>query len=403
MGIHEIDRHGPFEDLEDLDDLYENAPCGYISYAKNGMIVKVNQTLADWLRRPKSDILGAKFLDLLNVPGKIFFETHFAPLLRMQGFCNEIALDLVGEAGAATPMFANAVERRGDDGSLIFTRVTLFLARDRRRYERELLAARNAAEEARRKVAEMNATLEARVEQAVAERLRAESGLEAEKALGRLREQFVAILGHDLRNPVAAIRSAIRVLKREPQTEKSASVLDMMAHSADRMAQLISDMLDLARANRSGGMRIECTDCDLGAELFQVVEEIRTANTGREIAADIDLPGVIRCDPDRIAQLTSNLLANALSHGAQNKPVTLSAKWQGDRVVITVTNQGDPIPADIVGKLFQPYFREGACRSKDGLGLGLFICSEIAKAHGGALSVVSTEQETSFIFAMTPG
>jgi PAS domain-containing protein len=115
--------------MEDLDDLYENAPCGYLSLGADGVIVKVNQTLRGWLNVTSYDLLGRRFYDILNVPSKIFYETHFAPLLRMQGYFNEVALDLVGTQGQKLSVLANAVERRDADGNLLFTRVTLFRQR----------------------------------------------------------------------------------------------------------------------------------------------------------------------------------------------------------------------------------------------------------------------------------
>ncbi|MBB2687872.1 UNVERIFIED_ORG: PAS domain-containing protein [Rhizobium etli] len=91
--------------MEDLEDLYENAPCGYLSLAADGVIIKANRTLAGWLGTQSFELLGKQFYDLLNVPGKIFYETHFAPLLRMQGYFHEVALDLVGPDGRRLPVW----------------------------------------------------------------------------------------------------------------------------------------------------------------------------------------------------------------------------------------------------------------------------------------------------------
>ena len=131
---------------EDLEDLYENAPCGYFSLSPDGLIVKVNQTFCEWTGFSKDQLLGRRLRDLLNVGGRIFYETHFAPLLRMQGFFNEVALDVMTAAGDRLPVLANAKERRAANGDLLFTRVTIFLAAERRRYERGLVDARAAAD-----------------------------------------------------------------------------------------------------------------------------------------------------------------------------------------------------------------------------------------------------------------
>jgi sigma-B regulation protein RsbU (phosphoserine phosphatase) len=386
--------------MEDLEDLYENAPCGYLSLGADGVITKANKTLAGWLDAKTYDLLGKRFHDLLNVPGKIFYETHFAPLLRMQGFFNEVALDLMGPGGKRIAVLANAIERRSDDGTLLFTRITLFQAADRRRYERELVDARNAAEKAKREVEALNKGLEERVSQGVVERLSLQRGLFAEQEVTRIREQFVAILGHDLRNPLSSIVGGLNILAREPQTEKSKKVLDLMGRSADRMFTLIRDMLDFARLRSGAGIAVDMAEVDLKPALQQVVEELRTSNPQRAIESDIAIPCEIRCDPARVAQLVSNLLGNALTHGAVDKPVRMQARMKNKGLTIAVINRGEPIPTDVQDRLFQPFFRAGASSGSEGLGLGLYIASEIARSHGGEFHVTSNELETRFSFTM---
>ncbi|TDX79708.1 PAS/PAC sensor signal transduction histidine kinase [Neorhizobium sp. R1-B] len=386
--------------MEDLDDLYENAPCGYLSLAADGVIVKANRTLAGWLGMQSFDLLGKRFYDLLNVPGKIFYETHFAPLLRMQGHFNEVALDLVGSDGRKLPVLANAAERRSNDGGVQFTRITLFQAADRRRYERDLVDAKNAADRARRELEELNRTLEERIDAGIAERLQLEQGLLAEKEVARLREQFVAILGHDLRNPLASIAGGLNILTREPQSDKARRVLAMMSQSTERMSSLIQDMLDLARCRAGQGIAIDPRPTDLRSVLEQVVQELQTAHPGRDILSSLDIGGEIRCDGDRVAQLVSNLLGNALAHGAPDRPVKVVAAPGVNELVITVANEGDPIPGHVKDHLFEPFFRATSSAEKQGLGLGLFICSEIARSHGGRLEVHSDDNQTAFLFRM---
>jgi sigma-B regulation protein RsbU (phosphoserine phosphatase) len=127
---------------EDLEDLYENAPCGYLSITTRGRIFKVNRTIATWLGFAPDELINKRVSDLLNVAGRVFFETHFIPLLRMQGFFNEVALDFRMRDGGILPVLVNATERRDGEGKHLFTRITIFNATDRRRYERDLLEAR---------------------------------------------------------------------------------------------------------------------------------------------------------------------------------------------------------------------------------------------------------------------
>lgn len=386
--------------MEDLEDLYENAPCGYLSLAADGVIVKANRTLGGWLGTQSFELLGKRFYDLLNVPSKIFYETHFAPLLRMQGYFNEVALDLVGPDGRRLPVMANAAERRTSDGGVQFTRITLFQAADRRRYERELVDAKNTADRARKELEELNKSLEERVAAGVAERLQLEQGLLAEKEVARLREQFVAILGHDLRNPLASIGGGLNILSREPRTEKATRVLSLMRQSTERMSSLIRDMLDLARCRAGQGIAIDPKPTDLRAVLEQVVEELEAAHPGRGIQSSLQIEGQVTCDGGRIAQLVSNLLGNALTHGAPDRPVKVTAATDLKEIAITVANEGDPIPDHIKDHLFEPFFRATGSTEKQGLGLGLFISSEIARSHGGKIEVYSNEQETRFAFTI---
>jgi sigma-B regulation protein RsbU (phosphoserine phosphatase) len=271
--------------MEDLDDLYENASCGYLSLGSDGVIIKANRTLANWLGIQSFELLGKRFYDLLNVPGKIFYETHFAPLLRMQGYFNEVALDLVGANGQKLPVLANAAERRSSDGAVQFTRITLFQAADRRRYERELVDARNAADQARKESEALNRTLEERIAEGIAERLQLEQGLLAEKEVARLREQFVAILGHDLRNPLASIAGGLNLLSREGQSYKGKRVLSMMGQSTERMSSLIQDMLDLARCRAGQGIAITPRPTDLDS-LLLLPSQSRASHRSRKLEND---------------------------------------------------------------------------------------------------------------------
>lgn len=132
---------------DDPADLYENAPMGYLSTLPDGRIVKVNRTFCAWTGRPSDELIGTRFQDLLSVGGRVFHETHLAPLLRMQGAVREIALDVVRVDGSLLPCLLNAVELRDEAGAPVLVRATLFEATARRRYERELLAAQRAAEE----------------------------------------------------------------------------------------------------------------------------------------------------------------------------------------------------------------------------------------------------------------
>ncbi|MGO7960772.1 PAS domain-containing sensor histidine kinase [Rhizobium leguminosarum] len=368
-----------FMPAEDLEDLYENAPCGYLSLQPDGRIVKVNRTLSTWIGIPAEQLLGKRLHDLLNTSGRIFYETHFAPLLRMQGFFNEVALDLVTVNGKKLPVLANAMERRAEDGALLFTRVTMFQAAERRRYERDLVDARTAADAA-------GATIK--------------SKLAFEQQTAELREEFIAVLGHDLRNPLASIAAAARMLRKEKQTDRAIKVLDLMQGSVVRMSALIDNVLDFARGRLGGGITLDRRAEHLEPLLRQVIEELRFSHLDRAIEVTIEFDGPINCDSGRIGQLVSNLLGNALTHGTPDEPVRLSAATVDGRLELWIANGGAPISSDAMTRLFQPFFTGEAGTSQRGLGLGLHIASEIARAHGGTITVSSDHKETRFTFVM---
>ena len=148
--------------LEDsADDLYDNAPCGYLSTLLDGQIAKVNTTLLRWLGYEREELVGRRrFADLLNVGGKLYHETHFVPLLRMQGEVRAVALEMVAADGTRLPVLVNSTLKKSDDGEPLLIRTTVFDASDRRAYERELLRARQEAERERDEIRRLATTLQ---------------------------------------------------------------------------------------------------------------------------------------------------------------------------------------------------------------------------------------------------
>ena len=234
-----------------------------------------------------------------------------------------------------------------------------------------------------------------------AQLLESEAALLSEREGAELREQFIAVLGHDLRNPLASIQAGCRIIGRTELPEKTRSILSLMNASVDRMAGLIDDVLDFARTRLGGGFEIEKrADPALAAVLEQAAAELRMARPGREIVTDIVLDVPVACDSGRLTQLFSNLLSNALNHGAETEPVRASVRIEDRYFVLSVANAGPALEPETIELLFQPFSRAAAYPSKQGLGLGLYICAAIARAHGGELTVTSTDAETRFTFTM---
>ena len=228
-----------------------------------------------------------------------------------------------------------------------------------------------------------------------------EAALLSEREGAELREQFIAVLGHDLRNPLAAIQAGCRLISRTELSDKAVSIVGQMLSSVDRMAGLIDDVLDFARARLGGGFEVERRpDPALATALEQAVEELRMTNPDREIVADIALDVPVSCDTGRVVQLFSNLLANALAHGLDAAPVSVRGRTEGGVFALSVANAGQRIQPETLERLFLPFSRAAARPHQKGLGLGLYICAEIARAHGGAITVASTDDETRFTFSM---
>lgn len=221
--------------------------------------------------------------------------------------------------------------------------------------------------------------------------------LRTEREASDLREQFIAVLGHDLRNPLASITTGTAVLQSLPLGDRAMPVVARIQRSAHRMAELIENVLDFARGRLGGGIPVtrEPEPC-LPALLEQVVAELQAAWPHRVIRSQVVIEEPVACDGARIAQLCSNLLANALTHGEASSPVLVDARIEAGEFVLKVCNAGKPIPPEARQRLFQPYVRANAHPGQQGLGLGLYIASEIARAHRGTLDVTSTSTETCF-------
>jgi sigma-B regulation protein RsbU (phosphoserine phosphatase) len=358
---------------EDLEDLYENAPCGYLSIKPDGRIAKVNVTFSKWMEWAPGELVGKRFPELLNMAGRIFYETHFAPLLHMQGFFNEVALDLATQSGKSLPVLVNAAERRDGEGKHLFTRLTVFNATDRRRYERDLVDARAALQ----------------------------ASLLNERATSALREQFIAVLSHDLRNPLSAIVGGAELMMKTPLNDRAQAMARLIQGSANRMGGLIEDVMDFARGRLGGGLTLAREpDAPMEALLRQVVGELQASAPQRVIETEFAINAPVHCDRRRIGQLTSNLLGNAITYGAPDQPIRLGASTGGGRFELSIANSGDPIPPTALEKIFEPFERGTLRSSLQGLGLGLYISCEIARAHGGTLDVSSTAAETRFTFRM---
>ncbi len=203
------------------------------------------------------------------------------------------------------------------------------------------------------------------------------------------REQFIAILGHDLRNPLSAIALGAELLVESP--EPYARTGGQIARSARRMEIMIRDVMDFSRGRLGGGIPVMLGDCDLTVICREVVSEMTAAYPRRDIQFASE--GVVRgqCDTDRMEQVVSNLIGNAITHGSD--PIVVRVRDAGDEMELIVESSGPPISETSMARMFEPYSRGIRLYPKGeiapGLGLGLYIVSEIVRAHGGTIAVTS--------------
>lgn len=215
-----------------------------------------------------------------------------------------------------------------------------------------------------------------------------------------LRDQFIAVLGHDLRNPLFAINAGAELLQRRVADERSVGIVKHIQTSARRASQLIEDVLDFARGRLGAGIVVDLQpDADLTRSLEHVVSELQRIHPERVISMDVDdLQGVL-CDKERIGQLLSNLVSNAIIHGAPDSDVRVSGRLSNREFTLAVHNQGPAIAENVRAQLFKPFARPSVRSPRGGLGLGLYIAYQIALAHDGRLEVSSSDEDgTEFVF-----
>jgi signal transduction histidine kinase len=209
--------------------------------------------------------------------------------------------------------------------------------------------------------------------------------------MNRTRDQFIAILGHDLRTPLSVIFMSAGLIAKGAEVARAA---EQILRSGERMSRMVDDLLDLTRTRLGSGIPIVPAQMDLDAMCRAVLSEFQAIHPGRrlEFHSEGDLRG--RWDSARLGQVVSNLLGNALQHGAPDRPIEVVARVDAGEVVVDVHNEGTPIPPESLANIFEPmvsHARGGA--ESTSVGLGLFIAREIVLAHGGTVTVRSIASE----------
>lgn len=208
------------------------------------------------------------------------------------------------------------------------------------------------------------------------------------------REQLLAVLGHDLRNPLNSITaSAFQLSRAEELEDKERGAVERIRRSAGRMARMIDDILDFARSRLGGGLPVARQPMDLAEVARATLEELQVTYPDRQLLMDARGDTHGQWDPDRVTQVLGNLVVNALQHGRPGTPVRVTTRGEGPDVMLEVHNEGGPIPAELQPRLFEAFHGSPRTAGNKSLGLGLFIVQQIAQAHGGDVWVRSSAAE----------
>jgi PAS domain S-box-containing protein len=365
-------------DLPSADSLFEHASCGLILVEPHGLIRKVNATFCEWIGRPASELVGHKRIqELFSIGGRLFHQTHWAPLMQVQGSVAEVQLDVIHQGGHTIPMLFNAVRRK--HGDVLFDEISVFVATDRKAYENELRIARHAAETS------------------LGERLRAEQLLiEVNKQLSnndRQKDYFIATLAHELRNPLSPIGMAASMIQHsstEPKIARFAATID---RQIKHLARLVDDLLEVSRMT-TGKINLLQKHTTLNAVLNVALDIAHPMFAEKKQRfqinrSDEDIP--LFCDASRISQVIGNILVNASKYTDQDGSIFLSITATGKDLTIEVQDNGIGIDQDKLHLIFDLFNQVDAraARSGGGMGIGLALVKNLSELHNGTVDVAS--------------
>jgi PAS domain S-box-containing protein len=344
--------------------LFERAPCGLLVLATDGTIRRANRTFCEWLGYREDELRTRRLQDLLTVGARVFHLTHWAPLLQIQGSAAELKLDALRRDGRKVPMLFNTVRHRQGDET--WDEVAAVIVTDRQRYEQELLVARRRAEAAQAQLSEAD----------------------------RRKDEFLATLAHELRNPLAPMRNVVQLLKLktfdDPQVAWGRDVLErQLAH----MTLLVDDLLDISRITQ-GKVFLKRTRLDVRHTIEVAVEAAEPFIVVAQHQLVIDLPPRpvhLHADPTRVTQMVLNLLNNAAKYTPNGGRIELTVSVDGGNAVIRVRDNGVGLSADHLPMVFEMFSQitPAKQRTEGGLGIGLSLVRGLAELHGGSVSASS--------------
>jgi PAS domain S-box-containing protein len=360
--------------IEDsAEELFEHAPCGYLITQPDGTIIRVNDTFCELIGGTRESLMGRQFPDVLTAPGKIYYGTHVQPLLAMQGYVREIAFDLkTAEPRKTVSVVLNATQILDARGKPHRLRILIFDASERRQYERELLLARRAADEA---------TETQRVAREEAERA------------NRAKDDFLALVSHELRTPLSAILGWTQLLRRTGHdAEKLEQGLGVIERNTHLQVRLVDDLLDMSRMV-AGKLRLDVQDVNLAQVIEAALETTAPSSQGRQVRMQKVLDPSVRISGDfgRLQQVFWNLLTNAIKFTPKAGWVRVVMQRVNSHIEVSVIDSGQGMTKDFIDHAFERFRQSttAGARQTGGLGLGLSIVKYLVEMHGGSIEAQS--------------
>ena len=356
-----------------LDPLLDRAPCGFVSFADDGTMREVNTTLADLLGFSRLELEGWHLQKVLPPGARVFYHTHVFPLLKLHGRADEVYVALRTKDGRDIPMLMNGIRR--ERGGNLANDCIFVPMQQRNMYEDQLLAARRVAEQAN-----------------------------AAKA------KFLSMMSHDLRTPLTAITGHAKLLLggvHGPLNGEQHAGLVRIRDAGDLLMRLISDILSFARLE-SGQVEVMPVAVPVAAAVARAEALIRLPieESGLQFETG-SLDGMtVLADPDRLQQVLLNLLTNALKFTPSGGRISVRCERDGDRVLLHVADTGEGIDPDQLDRVFEPFVQLPSGRqvepSHRGVGLGLAISRDLARAMNGDLTATSVAGEGSVFTISLP-
>ena len=345
-------------------DLYDNAPCGSVSFNNDGSIFDINNTLAAWLGYKKEEIINVRTLpSLFRIGGQIFFETHFFPLIKLQGYIKEVYFDIIRKDKTTLHALINVREIPAHDDVPISYQATILDISDRWNFESELLKAKQKAE-----------------------------------ADSKAKAEFLSTISHEIRTPLNSILGIGNLLHKTPLNKNQKEYARLLLHSSEHLLSLVNNLLDLSKIEAKK-IALEHVDFDI-LEMTTVLEQtfsVRAREKGIELSIDLgeDIPQFLVGDPVKLNQILTNLIGNAIKFtkkGSVTLSVSVVEKSKSDVLLeFNVIDTGIGIPKEKLELIFQEFSQASYDVSVEfgGTGLGLTISKKLLELHGSKLIVKS--------------